>query len=132
MPVAHQNRVVDLRADDPAQRSGDHDRRGHLLGKSIPAKLPRQHPLGRDERQEHHQTEGRDLETADFEESWPHAGRRIVAKWRRLNVWGVAKSQSLKVSKGPGRGRHSPLRLCDFETLRLRSRYAVAFSRLAF
>jgi hypothetical protein len=57
VPVAEKNRVVDLRADDAADRRGDDHRRGQLFVESMFAELAREHPSGGDEREEHHQAE---------------------------------------------------------------------------
>src|SRR5205807_4858310 len=72
VPVAKEDRVVNLRAGDSAKRGGHDDRRCRVIRKSVTAELPRQHPAADDERGEHHQAEGGDLERAEFDERWIH------------------------------------------------------------
>src|ERR1051326_6702856 len=75
VPVAEEDGVVDLRADDAADRRGHDHGGGEVVGEAVAAKLPRQHPPGHDEREEHHQAEGGDLEVAELDEGWVHRGR---------------------------------------------------------
>ena len=72
MPVAKKDRVVNLRAGDSADRGGHDDGGCRVVRQSVAAELPRQHPSAHDERGEHHQAEGGDLERAEFDERWIH------------------------------------------------------------
>src|SRR5439155_24504365 len=60
VPIAEENRVVDIGAGVPADARDHQHRRVKLLAQPVAAELPCENPSPSDERQKHHQAEGGD------------------------------------------------------------------------
>ena len=85
--VVKEDRIVDLRSDDAADRGGHDDAGSEIVGQPVAAELEGEDPSAGHERHEHHQSKGGDLEAAEAKQGGPHRAKD-TARDRKLGLSG--------------------------------------------
>src|SRR4029077_588395 len=114
VPVAVEDRVVDLGADDAAEPGGEHQGAGVLLvADAEPLHPPAELEVAGEEGEDEHQPEGADLERADVEDFADHVeGREARAKdstgERMGKGRGAARKRYTTPRQGTSHGHRRP------------------------